>query len=127
MKKTILLFAASFVLVAFLNAQNDCTNSNTIKVKKKSITANTQDMVDHDYVIDCANPDGKDYFYQPDKFNALINNKSAVMHNQSYEPGMVLGVDPVDIFSTRGSKLCCVHPNPYDQDRRSRRNPKRIQ
>jgi len=121
MKKTVMLFALSFVLVAFLNAQNDCTgnsNVNTPKAKKEK-PVNYSDFNSSSNAWDCVKPGKTDDLYMVDAFMGLMVNPATkpvqnwghVVPNAGLKSGdATFNPDPGSVFSASGPKACCSPP-----------------
>ncbi len=121
MKKTVLLFALSFVLVAFLYAQNDCTGNsyNDAYKAKKEKPVNYND-VNGTNSWDCTKPGKTDDFYMSDRFIGLMVNRPAtkpvehwgnVVPNSDLKLGDVsFSPDPGEVFSASGPRSCCAPP-----------------
>ena len=121
MKKTVLLLALSFVLVAFLTAQNDCTGNSyndAYKAKKeKSVNYNDANNTSS---WDCSKPGKTDDFYMSDRFIGLTAYKPAtkpvehwghVVPNAELKSGNItFSPAPGEVFSASGPKSCCSPP-----------------
>lgn len=118
MKKTVLLFALSFVLVAFLNAQNDCTgNTNNNKVKKE-VSVN-HGKINQTGPSDCSKPDD---FYRSGGFASLLvkdPGTKPVVTLGSVVPSPDMNIHPIflrydqgDRYGASGTRLCCSPPPP---------------
>lgn len=105
MKKTIALFALSFVFVAFLNAQTDCTSNNTNQtVKEKPVNYLDENNPNP---TDCTNPFKNKHYYMPDRFVGLTAHKSEIA---DVEIASGLITSPNNISRPWGV-LCCGPPN----------------
>lgn len=128
MKKAVLLFALSFGLVAFLNAQNDCTGhsyADAAKVKKE------QQVKYHDVnqanFTDCRKSGKKDEavdFYSLDRLGELMARSDlSPTHNSQPKPGKVkYNQDLRDAFSSSGLIVCCIPPPEDDKHYNSAKN-----
>lgn len=125
MKKTVLLFALSFVLVAFLNAQNDCTgNSQSEAPKKAAIKGKPVNYPNGPK--DCSKP-GKtaelESLYMSEAFIELMVNKPGtkpvehwghVVPNSELKSGDVtFNPSPGEVFSASGPRACCAPPGEW--------------
>lgn len=121
MKKTVLLFAISFVLVAFLSAQNDCSeNSNTQKAKKET-PANYHDA-NQTNSTKCSKSVESEDLERMDGFTFLLVKDPGTKPVDSWGfvvPGSEMSMGNVsykksqgDLYSASGSRLCCSPPPP---------------
>lgn len=120
MKKAVLLFALSFVLVNFLSAQNDCTG-NTTKAKKDNPAYSYE--ANHTGSTDCSKPDKTPDYYKSDEFAHIVVKKAGTKPVESWgfvvpNPNMSVGGIPFsrdqgDLFSASGSRYCCAPPPEY--------------
>jgi len=121
MKKTVLLFALSFVLVAFLSAQNDCGGlSYNDEPKPDNKESSNYHDINQPYTVDCSKPDKGNELDMPDGFMRLMGNSP---ESQGIKPvynlymqrntSATLSVSPDrgDLFSQHGSILCCLPPS----------------
>ena len=125
MKKTVLFFVLSFVLVAFLNAQNDCTGySYTDSPKKAVVKGKPVDYLNEPK--DCTKP-GKpldlESILMPDAFIELMVNKPGtkpvehwghVVPNTGLKYGdITFNPDVKNVFSASGPRMCCTPPGEW--------------
>lgn len=112
MKKAVTLFALSFVFVAFLSAQNDCTGNNTTPKKGPPVNYIEENNPNP---VDCTNPDDIKHYYMTDKFVGLTAHKPDVQ-SEGLRSNMITTNTN---FSRPYGILCCGHPkietrtNPY--------------
>lgn len=119
MKKALLLFTLSFVLVTFLSAQNDCTG-NSNKVKKE--TPVTHHDANQSNSAKCSKSVDREDIERMDGFDFLLVKDPGTKPVESWGfvvPGPEMSIGNVnyqkaqgDLYSTSGSRLCCSPPPP---------------
>ena len=121
MKKAVLLFALSFVLVAFLSAQNDCTGNSNVQKANKETPVNYHDT-NQANTTKCSKSADNSELESMDGFTFLFVKDPGTKPVESWvfvvpSPEMSIGngsykKDQGDLYSASSSRVCCSPPPP---------------